>query len=247
MADQLHLPEPAHEGGEAEADEQHDGEEPALVGAGPAVARGGAAPPHPYLRRTRPRSAATTRGTTTAATVAVSRHCTTTAARSTGCAHRQGPQHAHPLDDHRRPERHQGDAGRGDRALEAGPPGEGAGDGVGQCLHAQVGRPGWHHVEQPPGGEPDRRPGHRAAQQRPPDDQHEHEVGHEGDVAGAEGDDEQHGHQDRQAPQQRRDRRAHPVPVATGRGVPRPAVSTTATTSSVVVSTAGVTVPVGAT
>ena len=177
----------------------------------------------------------------------MSRHCTSDGGEVDRCAHGQGAEHPHPLDDDRGPQRHQGDAGCGDRALEAGASGEGAGDGVRQRLHAEVGRPGRDDVEQPPGGQPHRRPGHRAAQQRPRDDQHEHEVGHRGHVAGAEGDDEQHGHQDRQAAQQGRQRRAHPAPVATGRGVLRPAVSTTATTSSVVVSTAGVTVPVGAT
>src|SRR6478752_8137231 len=159
---------------------------------------------------------------------------------------RERAQHPHALDDRGRPQGHQGDPGSGDRPLEADPTREGAGDGIRQGLHAQVRGPGRHEVEQPPGGQADGGAGHRPAQQRPRHDEHEHEVGDDGHVPSAEHDDQQHGHEHHQPSQQQRDAGGHPVPVAAGRGVERPGPSTTATTSSDVVSTAGVTVPVGA-
>ena len=247
MPDELHLPEAADQRREAHRDEEDDGEEAPLVRARPAAPdpRGPRTPPHPYLRRARPRSPATTSGTTRAATVAVSRHCTAAAHEVDGGAHGERGQHADPLDDRRRTQGDDGDARRGDRALEPRAAREGAGDGIRERLDAEVGRARRNEVEQPAGGQADGRAGHRAAQQCPGDDEHEHEVGHHGDVPRAEGHDEQHRREHRQAPQQRGHRGAHPVPVATGRGAVRPTVSTTATTSSEVVSTAGVTVPVG--
>ena len=113
-------------------------------------------------------------------------------------------QHPDTLDERRRPQGDQGDAGGGDRALEAEPTREGAGDGIRQGLHAEVAGAGRDEVEQPPGGEADRRAGHRAAQQRPRDDEHEHEVGHDGHVACAERHDEQHRREHHQAPQEQR-------------------------------------------
>src|SRR6478735_4049707 len=161
-------------------------------------------------------------------------------------AHGQCGQHPHALDHRRGAQGDDGDARRGDGTLEARPARERAGDGVGEGLDAEVGRPGRDEVEQPAGGQADGRPRHGAAQQRPGHDEHEHDVRHDRDVTRPQGHDEQHRRQHRQAPEQAGHRGAHPVPVATGRGAVRPEVSTTATTSSEVVSTAGVTVPEGA-
>ena len=201
---------------------------------------------HPYLRRASPRSPATTSGTDEGRDGRGEQALHGGRHEVDRRAHGEGGQHPAPLDDRRRTEGHDGDARRGDRTLEARAARDGAGDGIREGLYAELGRPRRDEVEQPAGGQADGRSRDRAAQQRPGDDEHEHEVGHHRDVPRAQGHGEQHRREHRQAPHQRGHRGAHPVPVATGRGAVRPGVSTTATTSSEVVSTAGVTVPVGA-
>ena len=231
---QLHLPQAADQRREAQPDEEHDGEEATLVGARPAVA-GAWCPrrPHPYLRRARPRSAATTSGTTSGRDGGGEQALHDDGAEVDRGAHGERAQHPDTLDDRRRAQRHQGDAGCGDRPLEAqrdprrrrrrhtsGPARRG---GPSRAGTRSSSHPAARPTAAPATGprssahattSTSTRSGTTATWRAP-------SVTTSSTAASTA------------RPRSSRASRArHPVPVAAGRGVLRPAVSTTATTSS---------------